>query len=126
MVSNVEIMVVEDVKEDMKLIKYHLKRMGFPNVIEANDGDTALQLLNHSKVDLIIADRYMPNMDGLVLFQKLQENEKLKDIPFLMTTAEHEKEKIIDAMKLGISNYIIKPIDPENLESKVKRLLNVE
>ena len=126
MVSDVTIMIVEDVKEDRDLIKRYLKKMGFVNTIEADDGDTALKLLDKAKVDLMIVDRYMPGVDGLVLFQKLQENIKLKDIPFLMVTAEHDKEKIGDAMKLGIRNYIIKPIDPENLESKVKRLLSLE
>ena len=126
MVSDFLILIVEDSEGDRLLIKYHLKKMGLVNFIEANNGEMALKLLGKSKADLIIADRYMPNMDGLALYQKLQANEDLKSIPFLMVTAEHIKEEIARVMTLGIRNYIIKPIDPDNLQAKVKRLLKIE
>lgn len=126
MVSDITIMIVEDVREDRQLIKHHIKKMGFSNIVEAVDGESALKQLEKTKVDLIIADRYMSNMDGMVFYQKLQENQNLKNIPFLMTTAEHGKEKIVQAMHLGIRNYIIKPVEPENLQIKIKRLLKME
>ena len=123
MVSAITIMVVDDSKGDRHLVKHHLKSMGLENTLEAGDGETALALLDKTKVDLIIADWYMPNMSGLIFYQKVQENKNLKDIPFLMTTAEETKEKIIQAMKLGIRHYIIKPFSPEDFKEKVKSLL---
>lgn len=99
--------------------------MGFNNLIESPDGASALELLKNEKVDLIISDRYMPQMDGLALFKKLQE-EGLADIPFLLLTSENQKEKITDTIKLGIKNYIVKPLDPKSLEIKIKRLLQID
>lgn len=121
-----KIMLVDDSKEDMKLLKFHLKKMGFENFVETSDGTTALDLLKNEQVELIISDRYMSGMDGLSLFKKLQEDKNTKSIPFLLLTSENQKEKIAQTIKLGIRNYVVKPIDRESLEIKVKRLLQVD
>ena len=120
------ILLVEDVKEDRTLIKYHLTKNGLENIVEADHGESALELLKESNFNLIIADRYMPEMDGLTLFKKIQEDKTTADIPFLMITAEHNREKILETMKLGIRDYIIKPFDPEILVGKVKKLLGIK
>lgn len=120
------ILLVEDVKEDRTLIKYHLKKNGLENIVEADHGESALELLKENSFNLIIADRYMPEMDGLTLFKKVREDKTNADIPFLLITAEHNREKILETMKLGIRDYIIKPFDPEILVDKVKKLLGIK
>lgn len=120
------ILLVEDVKEDRTLIKYHLKKNGLENIVDADHGESALELLKENSFNLIIADRYMPEMDGLTLFKKIREDKTIADVPFLMITAEHNREKILETMKLGIRDYIIKPFDPEILVDKVKKLLGIK
>lgn len=120
------ILLVEDVKEDRTLIKYHLKKNGLENIVDADHGESALELLKENSFNLIIADRYMPEMDGLTLFKKIRENKTIADVPFLMITAEHNREKILETMKLGIRDYIIKPFDAEILVDKVKKLLGIK
>lgn len=119
------ILIVEDSKEDRSLIKYHLKKCGLLNIAEADDGKSALELLQGEKVDLIIADRYMPEMDGLSFFKKLQEDDMLAKIPFLMITAEYSSGKVVETLELGIRNYLIKPYDPEILVDKIKKMLGI-
>lgn len=121
-----KILLVDDSREDRTLLTYHLKKMGFSDLIEAFDGVSALQLLKGEKVDLIISDRYMPEMDGLAFYGKLQEDDNLKNIPFLLLTSENQKEKITETIRLGIRNYVVKPVDHESLEIKIKRMLQVD
>jgi two-component system chemotaxis response regulator CheY len=121
-----KILLVDDSREDRTLLKYHLKKMGFNDLVEAIDGASALALLKAGKIDLIISDRYMSEMDGLVFYGKLQEDDNLKNIPFLLLTSENQKEKITETIRLGIRNYVVKPIDHESLERKIKRMLQLE
>lgn len=121
-----KIMLVDDNNVDRKMLKFHLKKKGFNNFVETFDGASALDLLKEGKVDLIISDRYMQSMDGLDFFKKLQENNDTKSIPFLLLTAENQKEKIAETIRLGIRNYIVKPIDPETLIDKVKKMLGIK
>ncbi len=119
-------MLVDDNNVDRKMLKFHLKKAGFNNFVETFDGAPALDMLREGKVDLIISDRYMQSMDGLDFFKKLQENKDTKSIPFLLLTAENQKEKIAETIKLGIRNYIVKPIDPGTLMDKVKNMLGIK
>jgi two-component system chemotaxis response regulator CheY len=118
-------LIVEDSKEDRSLIKYHLKKCGLQNIAEVSDGKSALELLQVEKVDLIIADRYMPEMDGLSFFKKLQEDKALAKIPFLLITAEYNSDKVVETLELGIRDYLIKPYDPVIMVDKIKRMLGV-
>lgn len=120
------ILIVEDVKEDRNLIKYHLKKNGLENITEAVNGASALELLRSESFNLIIADRYMPELDGLALFKKIKEDSNLENIPFLMITSEHNREKILETMELGIRDYIIKPFDPVIMVDKIKRMLGIQ
>lgn len=120
------ILLVEDVKEDRQLIKIHLNKSGLENIVEAYNGRLALEFLREEPFNLIIADRYMPDMDGLELFRKIKADKNLETIPFLMITAEHNREKIRETLNLGIRDYIIKPFDPEVLVNKIKRMLGIE
>jgi len=119
------VLIVEDDVETRSLIRLYLKKLGIFNPMEAEDAPEALRLLEAETVDLIISDLYMPGMSGLDFFRKLHEDERLKDIPFLMITADASKSKILEAMTMGIRNYVIKPVDAENLMAKLRRLLKI-
>ena len=120
-----QVLIVDDEHVFLRLINLYLKKIGFKKIIATDDGKKALQLLNSNKIDLIICDWHMPQMDGVALYQEIKNNPKLERTPFIMLTSEHEKSKIAEAMQLGIINYIFKPFDPEQLEMIIKGLLNL-
>ena len=124
-ITDHRILIVEDDVDMRNLIRHYLKKINIHQCIEAVDGQSALTVLQSEKVDLIISDLYMPNMTGLELYTQIKENKDLNQIPFLMISAESSKTKITEAMMLGVRNYIIKPIDAENMIAKIKRLLKI-
>lgn len=120
--TNMKILVVDDFATMRKIIKNILGQLGFKNIIEADDGTTAWEILQKEPVDLIISDWNMPKMSGLELLKKVRGDEKLKDTPFLMVTAEAQKEYIIEAAKYRVSQYIVKPFTPETLKEKLEKI----
>ena len=90
---------------------------------EAEDGILALETAKEEKVGLILAGWNMADMNGLELLKAVRSDENLKDIPFIMVTAEGQKREILEAAKAGVSNYIIKPFTPETLEEKIRKVL---
>ena len=121
--SEIKILIVDDENTSKQLMRHHLYTLGFSKVLEANDGESALKVLAENKMDLIITDWNMPNLNGVGFFQSLQSDPVLKKIPFLMTSVEGEKEKISDAIRAGIRNYIIKPVYAETLNAKIVQML---
>ncbi len=119
---NMKILVVDDFATMRKIIKNILGQLGFKNIIEADDGTTAWEILQKEPVDLIISDWNMPKMNGLELLKKVRADERLKDTPFLMVTAEAQKENIIEAAKHRVSQYIVKPFTPETLKEKLEKI----
>lgn len=119
---NLKILVVDDFATMRKIIKNILGQLGFKNIIEADDGTTAWEILQKEPVDLIISDWNMPKMPGIELLKKVRSDEKLKDTPFLMVTAEAQKENIIEAAKYRVNQYIIKPFTPETLKEKLQKI----
>ncbi len=124
-VLEARVLIVEDDMDTRNLIRLYLRKLGIHQPVDAENAAAALELLRCEKVDLIISDLYMPRMNGIEFYKTLHEDPRLKNIPFLMVTAEASRSKILEAMMLGIRNYIIKPIDPENLMAKVSRLLKI-
>ncbi len=120
--TNMRILVVDDFATMRKIIKNILSQLGFKNILEADDGTTAWEILQKEPVDLIISDWNMPKMSGLELLKKVRSDEKLKDTPFLMVTAEAQKENIIEAAKYKVSQYIVKPFTPETLKEKLEKI----
>jgi len=120
--TNMKILVVDDQATMRKIIKNILGQLGFKNIIEADDGTTAWEILQKEPVDLIISDWNMPKMSGLELLKKVRGDDKLKDTPFLMVTAEAQKEYIIEAAKYRVSQYIVKPFTPETLKEKLEKI----
>ena len=115
--------VVEDEKVSCEMTIELLKKMGINNIVVSTNGETALHKLKMQKADLIISDWHMPVMDGLEFYKAVRKEESLKNTPFMMVTVEDSKEKVIEALKLGIKDYIVKPLQKNSFESKVKTLL---
>lgn len=122
--SNVKILVVDDVTSMRNVTKSILTVADYTNVTLAADGANALELLKDEPYDLIICDWEMPNMSGLEVLIAIRKNEKLKDIPFLMLTANTEKIKVDVAKKSGVTDYVIKPIQASALIEKINNCLS--
>ncbi len=120
--SKMRILVVDDFATMRRIIKNILKQLGYENIAEAEDGKVALRALENQDIDFIVSDWNMPNMSGLELLKAVRASEKFKDIPFLMVTAEAMKENIIEAVKSGVSNYIVKPFTAETMREKIEKI----
>ncbi len=119
---DMKILIVDDFATMRRIVKNILTQLGFKNFIEADDGSVAWEILQKEQVDFIVSDWNMPKMPGIELLKKVRADEKLKDIPFLMVTAEAQKENIIEAVKAKVSNYIVKPFTPETLGEKIEKI----
>ena len=117
-----KVLVVDDFATMRRIVKNILKQIGFTNILEAEDGKSALKMLQNDKFDLIMCDWNMPEMPGIELLGKVRADEQLKGIPFVMVTAEAQKENIIEAVKAGVNSYIVKPFTAEIVEQKLKKL----
>ena len=102
------ILVVDDFASMRKIIKGLLKQIGFQNIEEADDGSTALEKLKIREFDLIICDWNMPKVPGIEVLKAVRNDPRLKDLPFLMVTAEAKKDYIIEAVKAVVSPYMCK------------------
>jgi two-component system, chemotaxis family, chemotaxis protein CheY len=120
---HIKILVVDDFATMRKVIRNLLKQVGYENIVEAEDGVTALRVLKAQKVDLVVSDWNMPNMTGLELLKAVRADDDLKSTPFLMVTAEALQDNVIAAVKAGVSNYIVKPFTAEVLNEKIKKIL---
>lgn len=118
---NMKILIVDDFATMRKILKNVLTQIGFKNIGEAEDGESALGALKKDHYDLILCDWSMPEMPGLELLGKIKSDDKLKEIPFIMVTAEAKKDKILEAVKAGVSNYIVKPFTTETVDEKLKQ-----
>jgi len=121
--QNMTILCVDDFSTMRRIIKTLLKQLGYKNVLEADDGSTALTVLKEQKIDFIISDWNMPKMTGLDLLKTVRGDDQMKNMPFLMVTAEAEKESILAAVKAGVSNYVVKPFEFNELLGKIKGLI---
>jgi two-component system chemotaxis response regulator CheY len=119
---SMRILVVDDFSTMRRIIKNILKQLEFNNVVDADDGSSAWEVLNKDKIDFVISDWNMPKMSGLELLKKVRNSEEFADLPFLMVTAEGQQENIIEAVQAGVSNYIVKPFTPETIEQKINKI----
>ena len=116
------ILIVDDFSTMRKIIKNILRQLGYENVVEADDGTTAWELLNKDAIDFIISDWNMPKMTCIELLRKVRGSEQYGSVPFLMVTAEAQQENIIEAVQAKVSNYIVKPFTPETLGQKIEKI----
>ena len=121
--KNLIVMVVDDFSTMRRIIRKILKDLEFKEVIEAENGAEAFELLKTNKVDVIVSDWNMPIMTGLELLKRVRADERLKGIPFLLVTAEAQKENIIEAIQAKVSNYVVKPFTPAALAEKLAKII---
>jgi len=119
---NARILVVDDFSTMRRIVKGILKRLGYREIDEAEDGQMALKRLKEMRYHLVICDWNMPVMTGLDLLKAVRSDDDLRGIPFLMVTAEAKKENILAAIQAGVSNYIVKPFTEEILSKKLEEI----
>lgn len=118
-----KILVVDDFPTMRKIVRTIFGQLGYSNFIEAEDGQKGYEALQQNKdVKFIVSDWNMPNMTGLEFLKTVRADERFKHLPFMMITAEAEKENIIEAVKAGVSNYIVKPFTAQNLKDKIEKI----
>lgn len=117
-----KVMVVDDSSVMRQIIKNNLKQLGFSHISDAEDGVMGLKKLGEEPVDLIVSDWNMPKMTGIEFLKAVRADAKFKAIPFLMVTSEADKEKIMEAVQAGVSQYIVKPFNANQLEEKIKQI----
>ena len=123
MSKDLKFLVVDDFSTMRRIIKNLLNDLGYPNVTEADDGKTALPMLQAGGFDFLISDWNMPGMSGLDLIKAVRSDAKLAKLPVLMLTAEAKREQIIEAAQAGVNGYVIKPFTAETLKEKLDKIL---
>lgn len=120
--TNMKILVVDDFSTMRRIVRNILKQLGYTNIEEAEDGDVALEKLKDGAFEFVITDWNMPNMTGLDLLKSIRADDKLKDTPVLIVTAEAEKENVVQAAQAGVNDYIVKPFTADVLQKKIERI----
>jgi two-component system chemotaxis response regulator CheY len=120
--KNMKILVVDDFSTMRRIIKNLLKDLGFSNIQEADDGSTALPMLQQGDFDFVVTDWNMPGMQGIDLLRAIRSDESLKNLPVLMVTAEAKKEQIVAAAKAGVNGYVVKPFTAATLKEKLEKI----
>lgn len=120
--KDIKILIVDDFSTMRRIIKNLLRDLGFNHVQEADDGRTALPMLEGGGFDFLITDWNMPDMPGIDLLKAVRANPTLKALPVLMVTAEAKREQIVEAAQAGVNGYIVKPFTAETLREKIERI----
>jgi len=121
--KSMNILIVDDYKTMLRIIRNILKQIDFNNIDEASDGTEALTKLRTGQYGLIISDWNMAPMTGLQLLQEVRADNRLRQTPFIMVTAESKTENVVAAKAAGVSNYIVKPFNAETLRDKIEKVL---
>ncbi|MBU2917487.1 chemotaxis response regulator CheY [Psychrosphaera sp. F3M07] len=120
--KNMKILVVDDFSTMRRIIKNLLRDLGFTNVQEADDGSTALPMLQNGDFDFVVTDWNMPGMQGIDLLREIRKDDSLKHMPVMMVTAEAKKEQIVAAAQAGVNGYIVKPFTAATLKGKLEKI----
>ncbi len=118
------VLTVDDSPTMRRIIVNSLKKIGFSDIIEADNGADALDKLNSNEVDLIITDWNMPEMNGEQFVKALRADEKYKTIPILMITTRGMKDDVLTAVKMGVNGYVVKPFTPDVLKQKLSGIIS--
>ena len=121
--KNINVLIVDDYRTMLRIIRNLLKQLEFNNVDEAVDGQEALAKLRAGNFGLVISDWNMVPMTGLDLLKEVRADQRLKTMPFIMITAESKTENVVAAKQAGVSNYIVKPFNAETLREKIEKVL---
>ncbi|AAV81956.1 Chemotaxis protein CheY [Idiomarina loihiensis L2TR] len=117
-----KILVVDDFSTMRRIIKNLLRDLGFTNIQEADDGNTALPMLQNGDFDFVVTDWNMPGMQGIDLLREIRKDDNLAHLPVLMVTAEAKREQIIMAAQAGVNGYIVKPFTAVTLKEKLDKI----
>ena len=117
-----KILIVDDFSTMRRIIKNLLRDLGFTNTVEADDGITAIPILNSGSIDFLVTDWYMPGMTGIDLLRHVRADEKLRSLPVLTVTAEAKREQIIEAAQAGVNGYVVKPFTALALKEKIEKI----
>ncbi|KAA3627654.1 MAG: chemotaxis protein CheY [Proteobacteria bacterium] len=120
--KNMKILIVDDFSTMRRIIKNLLRDLGFNNTAEADDGATALPILQAGNFDFLVTDWNMPNMTGIQLLEAVRTDPKLQKLPVLMVTAEAKREQIVMAAQAGVNGYIVKPFTAATLKEKIEKI----
>ena len=120
--KDMKILIVDGFSTMRRIIKNLLRDLGFTNTQEADDGNTALPMLESGHFDLLVTDWNMPGMSGIDLLRKVRLDERLKHLPVLMVTAEAKREQIIEAAQAGVNGYVVKPFTAQVLKEKIEKI----
>jgi len=120
--KDMKILVVDDFSTMRRIIKNLLRDLGFSNADEADDGNTALPMLQTGKYDFLVTDWNMPGMTGIELLQHVRSDENLKSLPVLMVTAEAKRDQIVAAAQAGVNGYVVKPFTAAVLKEKIEKI----
>lgn len=119
---DMKILIVDDFSTMRRIVKNLLRDLGLNNTAEADDGQTAWPMLQTGKYDFLVTDWNMPGMDGLTLLRTVRADEKLKDMPVLMVTAEAKRDQIVIAAQAGVNGYVVKPFTAITLKEKIDKI----
>ena len=117
-----KILIVDDFSTMRRIIKNLLRELGFNNTVEADDGLTALPILQAGGIDFLVTDWNMPGMQGIDLLKAVRADPKLSSIPVLMVTAETKREQIMVAAQAGVNGYVVKPFTAGTLKDKIDKI----
>lgn len=117
-----KILIVDDFSTMRRIIKNLLKELGFTNVSEADDGNTALPMLKSGGFDFLITDWNMPGMQGIDLLRNVRADPGIATLPVLLVTAEAKKDQIVEAAQAGVNGYIVKPFNAATLKEKIDKI----
>ncbi|GJL50912.1 chemotaxis response regulator CheY [Candidatus Nitrospira salsa] len=120
--TSMKVLVVDDMSTMRRIVKNVLKQIGYSDIAEAENGQDALTKLKAGGFGLVVSDWNMPVMPGIELLRNVRGDANLKSLPFLMVTAEAQKENIIEAVQAGVSNYVVKPFTAEALQEKLEKI----
>ena len=120
-----KILIVDDFSTMRRIIKNLLRDLGFNNTSEADDGHTALPMLQTGQFDFLVTDWNMPGMTGIELLKKIRADAKIAKLPILMVTAEAKREQIIEAAQAGVNGYVIKPFTAQALKDKIEKIFEI-
>jgi two-component system, chemotaxis family, chemotaxis protein CheY len=116
-------LVVDDFSTMRRIVKNFLNDLGYNDVTEADDGNTALPILKQGNIDFLVTDWNMPGMPGLDLLKAVRADPALAKLPVLLVTAEAKREQIVEAAQAGVNGYVVKPFTAQTLKEKIEKIL---
>lgn len=117
-----KILIVDDFSTMRRIVKNLLRDLGFTNTSEADDGLTALPMLQSGKFEFLVTDWNMPGMQGIDLLKAVRSDPNLASLPVLMVTAESKKDQIVEAAQAGVNGYVVKPFTATTLKEKIEKI----